>query len=367
LAERAVPEQRALVVELAPSAYDAAPVIGATGSLLTIAPLHGQSVSQTWTMGDPLTGREDTRAALYMHPPESGKVELIYRVVVPQNGVLRFAIALSPEVWSPEYGDGVSFEVYVAEATAPEAGEFVFVRYINPKHNPNDRRWRNFVVDLSPWAGRTVNLSLITTAGPHDDWRYDWAGWAGLYISQIAPGYFDTAQTEHVILQHTSSILDWTTDDTNRDRLAAWRMSWEAWRAAPLWGHGLGATGAAALRTRPERALVTESQILKGLVELGLPGLLVWLYLWFQIARVGYHAYSTAEASTRRWLLWGILTSLLTIFVEGWVYQNLEAKQVNAYFWTLVGALTFLAAPSPAVSAVTPASAEDVALGRDDV
>jgi hypothetical protein len=32
------------------------------------------------------------------------------------------------------------------------------------------------------------------------------------------------------------------------------------------------------------------------------------------------------------------------IFVEGLVYQNLEVKQVNAYFWTLVGTVAFLAA-----------------------
>ena len=38
----------------------------------------------------------------------------------------------------------------------------------------------------------------------------------------------------------------------------------------------------------------------------------------------------------------GILTSLVIVFIEGWVYQNLEVKQVNAYFWSLVGVLAFL-------------------------
>jgi O-antigen ligase len=217
------------------------------------------------------------------------------------------------------------------------------VRYINPKHNPSDRRWRNFLVDLSPWAGRTVNLSLITTGGPADDWTFDWGGWAELQVVSVEPDVFASARSKNAVLRHTTSILDWVRDETNRDRLAAWRQALGAWRGAPLWGNGLGSTGVAALRTHPESAFVTESQVLKALVELGLPGLLALGFLWFQIGRVGLRAYRTADDPTRQTLLLGILTGLLIVFIEGWVYQNLEVKQVNAYFWTLVGTLAFLA------------------------
>ena len=262
---------------------------------------------------------------------------------VPEAGALRFAIALSPEVWSPEKGDGTTFQVHVTQPTGPQRGQFVFVRYINPKHNPSDRRWRNFLVDLSQWAGHTVNLNFITECGPAGDWAFDWGGWADLQIVSVTPGYFESALTENAILRHTGSILDWARDETNRDRLAAWGLALNAWRKAPLWGSGLGSTGVAALRTNPEHAFVTESQVLKALVELGLPGLLVLAYLWFQIARVGYRAGRAADDPTSRTLVIGILTGLLVVFIEGWVYQNLEDKQVNAYFWTLVGTLAFLA------------------------
>jgi O-antigen ligase len=188
-----------------------------------------------------------------------------------------------------------------------------------------------------------VNLSLITEGGPAGDWAFDWGGWAELQIVSVEPGTFASARAENAVLRHTGSILDWARDETNRDRLAAWNLALDAWRSAPLWGNGLGRTGVAALRTSPEDAFVTESQMLKALVELGLPGLLALAYLWFQIARAGYRAYRSEEVPARRTLLLGILTGLLVIFVEGWVYQNLEVKQVNAYFWTLVGALAFLA------------------------
>ena len=332
------------VVELSPADYEAAPVNAVSQELLETTPDYGKADLQAWTLLDPITGQDDTRMVLYEHPPEHGKVEIIYRVAVPEAGAMRFAIALAPETWSPEKGDGVSFQVHVAEtdaASSEEEGEFVFVRYINPKLNPSDRRWRNFLVDLSPWAGREVNLSLIIDGGPAEDYAFDWAGWAELQVVSVKPGYF-AANQSNVILRHTRSILDWARDETNRDRLAAWSLAWDAWRAAPLWGNGLGSTGAAALRTRPESAFVTESQVLKALVELGLPGLLVLGYLWFQIGHIGYRAYRAADESEHRILL-GILIGLLVVFIEGWVYQNLEVKQVNALFWTLVGTLGYLA------------------------
>ena len=42
----------------------------------------------------------------------------------------------------------------------------------------------------------------------------------------------------------------------------------------------------------------------------------------------------------------GIFCSLVIIFIECWVYQNMEVKQVNALFWTLLGMLTFLSVHS---------------------
>ncbi|MBN1887641.1 MAG: O-antigen ligase family protein [Thermoflexales bacterium] len=339
------------VVELSPEAYQAAPLTGLAQELLQTKPDYGEAVTQTWTLQDPIAGRADTRLVLYEHPPQSGKVEIIYRITVPEAGALRFSAALSPQVWSPDKGDGASFQIYVTEPGAAEEGQFVFVRYINPKHNPSDRRWRNFLVDLSPWAGRTVNLSLITECGPAGDWAFDWAGWADLQLVSLPPGYVAATQADNATLSYTASIADWVQDDTNRDRLAAWGLSLTAWRKAPLWGQGLGSTGMAALRTDPESAFVTESQVFKALVELGLPGLLALAYVWFEIARLGYRAYRrqeqaehTAGESARQLLILGILTSLLIVFIEGWVYQNLEVKQVNAYFWSLVGVLAFLRA-----------------------
>lgn len=331
------------VVEAPSLAKQEAAITGSYDRLIEMQPASSAPVTtQTWKLYDPIEQRDDSRTVLYEHPVESGKTEIVYQVDVPENGALRFSIALSPEVWTPARGDGVSFQLFIASVDGSEEGKLAFVRYINPKSNPNDRRWRNFLVDLSHWAGKTVNISLITEAGPANDWTDDWAGWSDLQMVSVQPGYFASAQSENAVLGYTNSILDWVHDETNRDRLAAWNLSLNAWRTNPLWGQGLGSTGVAALRTHPESAFVTESQVLKALTELGIPGLLVWLYLWFQIGYTGFTAYRSQTDPKQRFLLLGILVGLLIVFIDGVVYQNLEVKQVNAFFWTLVGMLAYL-------------------------
>jgi len=335
------PSETRSVVELSAQSYQTVPVVIIYEELINNEPETGEFKTQTWTIYDPNARQDDTRLVFYEHPPESGRVEVIFRVEMPEACAVRFAIALSPEVWSPEKGDGATFSVFIAPTDNSEEGEFIFSRYINPKSNPNDRRWRNFLVDLSSWAGSTVNISLITEAGPSGDYVYDWAGWSDLQIVSLPDDYFTNTQKENAVLEHTSSILDWAQDETNRDRLNAWSLSLSAWQTNPIFGTGLGSTGVAALRTHPESAFVTESQILKALTEHGLPGIIVLVYLWFQIGYIGFHTYRAETDFKKRLMLVGILTSLLVVFIEGWVYQNLEVKQVNAYFWTLVGLLAF--------------------------
>lgn len=330
-------------VELSREAYQSVPIIAEQANFLETDPDYGEATIQEWTIFDPFQQNDDIRRVIYEHPPEQDKAEIIYRLEVPESGALQFAIALSPEVWSPEKGDGVGFQIYAVSSDAPDEGQFVFNRYINPKHNPSDRRWRNFMVDLSPWAGRTVNLSLITICGAAGDCSFDWAGWADFKLVAVQPWFFDeNTPKENAVLAHFRSIFDWQGDETNRDRLAAWNTGLSAWRSSPIWGTGLGTTGVAALRTQPDKAFVTESQVLKSLTELGLPGLAIFAYLWFVIGRTALTAFMSVQNRTHRLLILGILGSLLVVFIEGWVYQNLEVKQVNASYWILVGILAYM-------------------------
>ena len=331
------------VVELTQVSYQKATVISVVHDFLQVKPDFGEAAIQTWSLQDQMTRQTDQRIVIFEHPFENSKEEIIYQVSVPEKGAISFAITLSPEVWSPEKGDGVNFQLFVSETGSSSEGKFIFNRYINPKLNPNDRRWLNFIVDLSPWAGQTVNLSFITESGTSGNYNYDWAGWAEPKLITIDPEFFsaNAPKDQNILVQRIRSIMDWAKDQSNQDRLIAWSTALNAWRQSPLWGTGIGTTGIAALRTHPESAFVTESQVLKALTELGLLGILTLGYLWFVIGRVGFITYYKSKSPAQQGLLLGILTSLIVVFIEGWVFQNLEIKQVNAYFWALVGLLAF--------------------------
>jgi len=111
----------------------------------------------------------DRRQTLLVHPPS----ELQYDLVPPPRAVLRAAIALDPAVWSADKGDGVQFEVRVAEAGQRST---LLSRYLDPKHDPADRRWVPVTIDLSAFSGREVTLTFATTGGPAGNIDFDWAG-----------------------------------------------------------------------------------------------------------------------------------------------------------------------------------------------
>lgn len=329
------------VVELTDEAFATLPVQKVLYNFLEHEAKKGKIEVQNWSINDPILGKKISYPVLLEHPPEEGQEKIVYQVQVPPEGALRFSLALAPEVWIPDKGDGVTFSVYV-EQPGQEKGDFIFVRYLNPKNDITDRKWRNFLVNLASYAGQTVELSFITEPGPRGNNAYDWAGWANPQIVVVRSSFFENAKKENAVVSHAGSIMDWDTEETNVDRLRAWQKSLLVFRRFFLWGAGLGRTGVASLRTMPDQGFVTESQWLKMAVEMGLLGLLVFAFLWYRIFQVGYSAYLETRHPLHRAILLGTLTSLLVIFLNGLVFQNLEVKQVNAYFWFFAAVIAAL-------------------------
>ena len=96
-----------------------------------------------------------------------------WQLEVPEGGVLDFAVGMDTERGWQKPGDGMTFAVEVD-------GERVWSLRIDPHHVVNDRGWQLADVDLSPWAGRTVQLDLVTEPG--DDASNDVGGWASLRL-----------------------------------------------------------------------------------------------------------------------------------------------------------------------------------------
>lgn len=110
----------------------------------------------------------DSRPVLRMHAPAT----VIYRGVIEEGTWLQGAAAMDPEVWSPEKGDGVLFQVIIS---SDQGEETVFYSEVDPKNLPEQRRWHDFEVDLGEYQGQEVEIRFLTFPGQSNDW--DWAVW----------------------------------------------------------------------------------------------------------------------------------------------------------------------------------------------
>lgn len=119
----------------------------------------------------------EARPVLWMHPPAA----VSYPLTIPHGASLDFAPALHPQVWLPEYGDGVEF---IVSANDGETEQVIFYQVIDAKNVPEDRRWHDTRVDLSLYAGQQVTITFRTYPLATNDW--DWAGWGNPAV--IVPG-----------------------------------------------------------------------------------------------------------------------------------------------------------------------------------
>jgi len=127
------------------------------------------------------------REVLHQHAPSSVELSL-----PPSEGRrLSFHLAINPQAWAAD-GDGVEFLV---EAGVEEPRVHRLARLLDPRRRPEERRWVDEAVDLSPWAGRRVLLTLRATSGPEGNDAFDSALWGSPRIggAPLEPGHLADA------------------------------------------------------------------------------------------------------------------------------------------------------------------------------
>jgi hypothetical protein len=110
------------------------------------------------------------RQWLFMHPTSRVTFE---SSVTDRDTFFTAGMALRPEAWHTDYGDGVRFAVDVA--TAGSQPIEVYAQRLNPRANIDERRWVEVRLPLAAYVGQSVEITLRTD--PVDDVRNDWAGW----------------------------------------------------------------------------------------------------------------------------------------------------------------------------------------------
>lgn len=105
--------------------------------------------------------KNETRRAIAIHPPEYGKTMADYYLILPAEPS-KFVAAIGLKDGSKSTGAG--FEVWVN-------GKQLFKETLVP-----DTGWLPVEVDLTPYAGQAVMLTLVVDS--IDSAYYDWAVWA---------------------------------------------------------------------------------------------------------------------------------------------------------------------------------------------
>ncbi|MBA2604397.1 MAG: hypothetical protein H0U94_12495 [Acidobacteria bacterium] len=120
------------------------------------------------------TLQNETQRAIAITPTVGTRI--IWRVQVPDDGWLRVSLGMQPESWVKE-GDGVKFLVGVSDGGAFDT---LFEQHLHPFANEADRKWIPLTVDLSTYAGETVDLIFNTYShlpGQPEDHRNDLPLW----------------------------------------------------------------------------------------------------------------------------------------------------------------------------------------------
>jgi len=118
----------------------------------------------------------ETKPVLYEHPVYE---RLPFRTTItPATREFFFSLAMQPAVYDgsmPLCGAGVRFRLEIRDSTGRIRP--LYDRYIDPKHNPAERRWIPGSVDLTEYMGQDVELLFTTTGEPPGNTCAAWAGW----------------------------------------------------------------------------------------------------------------------------------------------------------------------------------------------
>ena len=98
---------------------------------------------------------------------------ITWKVTVPDNGTLLTGLGILEQGWTMP-GDGVLFSIGVSDGKNYD--ELLSIMW-NPFVNASDRRWNDISLDLSQYAGESVEVIFNTRSGPRDDRNGDFPVW----------------------------------------------------------------------------------------------------------------------------------------------------------------------------------------------
>lgn len=141
------------------------------------------------------------------------------------------------------------------------------------------------------------------------------------------------------IIHRIQSIFNWSSDQGNVERIQSWEFAFSLIKSNPIFGVGIAATGAKGVGSFAIG--VTESGFLKRFAEMGIVGLVLSYSIYGFVIKEGIKKILSNEVSKNNKLLILILLSVIVaVLVEEFIYQATEAEVVSYYLW-MVSAMIF--------------------------
>ena len=122
------------------------------------------------------------KQCLSMHPPWVGGVGYTFAlydpVTLPAKPPAAFRASVGKGDGS-DLGDGILYKIEIVDEKG--AGTIVAETVVA------EHKWVEIEGDLTPWAGKSIQIKLISDVGVNDDSSGDWACWADMRIESLEP------------------------------------------------------------------------------------------------------------------------------------------------------------------------------------
>ena len=149
----------------------------------------------------------------------------------------------------------------------------------------------------------------------------------------------------NIFVERISSALDFGYA-SNRARLLRWGQAFVMFLESPILGKGYGAF---AMLYEEDVALVgsytaqfqlgAHSEYLQVMAELGIVGLVVWIWLNLAFLRYGFRALKTLEDGFYRAVIIGLMAAEISLMVHFTVNNLLNGDAIGVPFWGIYGLL----------------------------
>ncbi len=152
---------------------------------------------------------------IFQHAPSSIIFDDVY---VGDNAFLEFSVAIRNEAWDKD-GDGIKFEISVLQ---DGKNTICWSKYIDPKNNPEDRKWHDVHASLDNISNTTATFIFKAFPGPTADStnnNFDWGVWGSPKLISNGQEIIHKPQSE-------TNVILITIDTLRYDYLGCYGNDW---------------------------------------------------------------------------------------------------------------------------------------------